>query len=228
MGDVGSRIQELAIFAPLLIFSLSFHEFAHAWSASKLGDETAARMGRLTLHPKAHIDLIGTIIFPLIAFLWHAPLIGWANPVPVNPLRFRRDITMSAGMAITAAAGPIANLILALVSAMVLTIVLLLLRAIGTDGGWLSGMVVTFFMQGVVLNVTLAVFNMIPVPPLDGSRILRHMLPRQYQEAYDRLQSFGMLILYGIMFTGLLEYFFIPAEWLIRLILGVVGAAVGV
>ncbi len=158
---------------PISILSLSFHEFAHAWSAWRLGDDTASREGRLTLNPLAHIDLLGTIILPLLGVPF-----GWAEPVPVNPARFRRDVTMSRGMAITASAGPLSNVLLATVAAVLLGLGLRLAPELvdrGTPGRF-------FLMAMLQMNVGLALFNLLPVPPLDGSRVVAWLLPYRLQQ----------------------------------------------
>ena len=179
---------------PISIFSLSFHEFAHAWSAWKLGDDTASREGRLTLNPMAHIDLLGTILLPLFS-----PIpFGWAKPVPVNPARFRRDVTMGRGMAITASAGPLANVLLATVAAALLGLGLrfapeLLER--GTPGH--------FFLHAMLrMNVGLALFNLLPVPPLDGSRIVAWLLPYRLQQQWHQLEQFAPFLLIGVFMFG--------------------------
>lgn len=150
--------ERLANFIPVLL-SLSVHECAHAWAALKLGDDTAQRLGRLTLDPLAHIDPVGTIILPLLG----VPL-GWARPVPVNPVRFRRDVRVGVGIALTAAAGPASNLVLAAICGAGL----LLLP---------SGPVGRLLTLGATVNVALAVFNLLPIPPLDGSRMVEGFLP---------------------------------------------------
>jgi len=178
---------------PISILSLSFHEFAHAWSAWKLGDDTASREGRLTLNPLSHIDLLGTIILPLIGVPF-----GWAKPVPVNPARFRRDVSMSKGMAITASAGPLANVLLAVVAALLL----------GLAVRFAPGLVepdspARFFLHAMLqMNVGLALFNMLPVPPLDGSRIVAWLLPYRLQQQWHQLEQFAPFLLIGIFWFG--------------------------
>src|SRR5215208_7117684 len=146
-----------------LVLSLSFHEWAHAWSASKLGDDTAERAGRLTLNPLPHIDIIGTIALPLLGVPF-----GWAKPVPVDPTRFRSTVRMGTGMAITAAAGPLSNLLLATICAAVFGALARFSPDVVMPGQGIR----TLLLLMIRLNVTLALFNLIPVPPLDGSRIV--------------------------------------------------------
>lgn len=174
---------------PVMILSLTVHEWAHAFSASRLGDDTAARQGRLTLNPAPHIDLIGTILLPLIGVPF-----GWAKPVPVNPARFDRKWSMSLGMAITAVAGPLSNLILAVICAVALGLV----YRFGYHGGAGENLLV----RGLAMNVALAVFNMIPLPPLDGSRIADHFMPRGLRDAWESVMRFGPLILFGLIAFG--------------------------
>jgi len=176
----------------LLILSLSVHEAAHAWTADRLGDPTARALGRVTLNPLAHIDWIGTVLFPIIAFTTGAPLIGWAKPVPVNfhNLRApRRDF------AIIAAAGPASNLVQALFGAAVLA---LAFDPLSMD---LTARVLRFFIS---LNVSLAIFNMIPVPPLDGGNVLSGILPEQFARLIDQIRPWGFLVLYALLFSGFL------------------------
>jgi len=178
---------------PLTILSLSVHEFAHAWSAWKLGDDTASRMGRLTLNPMAHIDLLGTIALPLLGVPF-----GWAKPVPVDPTRFRRDVSMGRGMAITAAAGPVSNVILAALSAVLLGLAFRYAPALVDRGSGGS-----FFLVNMVrLNVGLALFNLLPVPPLDGSRIVAWVLPYNLRNQWHALEQYAPILLIGVFWFG--------------------------
>jgi Zn-dependent protease len=177
----------------VLLLSLSVHEFAHAWSAFRLGDDTAARMGRLTLNPLVHADILGTIILPLLGIPF-----GWAKPVPVNPARFRRDVRMGTGMMITASAGPIANVLLALLCAVLIGAAARFVPALvarGTPGGDL-------LERMIGLNVVLALFNLIPVPPLDGSRIVDGLLPHRFRPAWESFARLGPFLLLAVFWYG--------------------------
>jgi Zn-dependent protease len=177
-----------------MILSLSVHEWAHAWSANRLGDDTAKRMGRLTLNPVAHIDPFGTIVLPLLLVLSHVPAFGWARPVPVDPSRFRRGVSMGRGMAITASAGPIANLILAVGSTVLLGV---LMRAdlAGTAAK-------SLLIDVILLNVVLAIFNLIPLPPLDGSRIVAWLIPTRLRPGWQTVERFAPVALIVVFMFG--------------------------
>jgi Zn-dependent protease len=175
---------------PILI-AITFHEAAHAFAAWKLGDDTAHRLGRVAFNPFRHVDPFGTILLPALLFLTKAPfLFGWAKPVPVAFGRLghpRRD------MALVALADPLTNVVLAFVSAALLRLVWLLPEEIGP---WL----VQTLYQSILLNLILAIFNMFPIPPLDGSRVVMSLLPKALAQQYAKLERFGFLILLGIIF----------------------------
>lgn len=196
---------QIGLLLAVLIASLTFHEAAHAWAADRLGDPTARLLGRLSLNPLVHIDLIGTVVFPLIAISTGVPLIGWAKPVPVDVRNLaapRRDF------ALVAAAGPASNLVLALAAAGAFAVV----RALGDDAGPIAYAVVVAVLNGVVINVLLAVFNLIPVPPLDGGNILLGVLPASLVGAVERIRPYGIFVLYGLMFSGLLSRITYPVQ----------------
>ena len=190
-------VQVLIGFLVLLV-SLTVHEAAHAWTADRRGDPTARLLGRVSFNPAVHVDPIGTVLFPLVAMLSGLPLIGWAKPVPVNIHRLqhpRRDYVF------VAAAGPLSNLILAVLVSIVASVIGLELARALLDG---EGGIASVLARAVYLNVLLAVFNMVPVPPLDGGNVLAGLLPPHLAVHFDRLRPWGFLILYALMFTGLL------------------------
>ena len=191
-------------FLVVLILSLSFHEAAHAWSADRLGDPTARLLGRLTLNPLAHIDWIGTVLFPLVARISGMPLIGWAKPVPVNPNNLkhpRRDFAM------VAAAGPASNLLLAAGAWIPLALL--------STGEVTGSQLLAFLRDFIQLNVFLAVFNLLPVPPLDGGNVLAGLVPEQMARVIDRLRPYGIFILYGLLLSGVLVEIARPVDRLL-------------
>ena len=188
----------------VLLCSLTVHEAAHAWAADRMGDSTARMLGRLSLNPAVHVDPIGTIIFPLIAMATHLPLIGWAKPVPVNTAELRPNWRQK--FMVIAAAGPASNLILAVLASMLLRV----LPPAGAAAGVASAL-----ETAVVVNVLLAVFNMVPVPPLDGGNVLSGLLTGPMADTFDRLRPYGFLILYGLMLTGMLTTIISPSASLL-------------
>lgn len=197
----------------VLTISLSFHELAHGWAAWRLGDDTAARQGRLTMNPLAHLDPIGSIAFLIGG-------IGWARPVPVNPARFRREISVKKGLMLTSLAGPAANLLLATASATLL-FSLVTLSLLTNSSGQAWQIMAALFQRLYSANITLAAFNLLPVPPLDGFKILGFVLPDQ---VYFRLMSYerqiGLVFLALVLFgrgtlSIVLSYVVRPLNWLI-------------
>lgn len=179
----------------VLLFSLTVHESAHAWTASRLGDQTGRLRGRVSFNPAAHIDPVGTILFPLLAIVTRLPLIGWAKPVPVD---FRNLKNPRRDFMLIAAAGPIANVLLAIVAAVAMRLMTLTPAESGVRE--LSGPAITL----LELNLLLAVFNLIPVPPLDGGNVLAGLLPDRAANLFDSLRPYGFIILYALIFTGVL------------------------
>jgi Zn-dependent protease len=180
----------------VLLFSLTVHEMAHAWTADRLGDPTARLLGRVSLNPLVHADPIGTVLFPLIAMVSGAPLIGWAKPVPVST-RYLRDPRRD--YVLIAAAGPASNLALAVLASIVLALVPVSPQHVGE---------VTFTVplahtlsELMQLNVLLAVFNMVPIPPLDGGNVLAGLLPRSAASVFNQIRPYGFLLLYALILT---------------------------
>lgn len=201
MGDID--ILQVLIAFVILISSLTFHEAAHAWTANRLGDPTARVLGRLSLNPAVHVDVIGTIVFPLIAMLTGFPLIGWAKPVPVDMRNLRHP---RRDFAIVAAAGPLSNLLLAAVGAAVFTV------WAADAASETRELIATGLLRFVLLNVLLAVFNLIPVPPLDGGNILMGLVPESTAVVIDKLRPWGFLLLYGLMLSGVLAAIIFPVQ----------------
>ncbi len=204
-------IQKIAVMALPLVFAIVLHEVAHGWVANKMGDHTARDMGRLTLNPLPHIDLFGTIVMPLALFLLtNGKLVfGYAKPVPINPYNFQDP---KKGMALSSLAGPGINMTMAITFACLLRVVLPAVEGFipKSAWGWLGLPVVLMLGYGVLINVALAILNMIPIPPLDGSRIVYWILPSRLASAYYRLEPYGMLILMALLAFNILGYIVWP------------------
>ena len=210
-GDATIMLSSLVVIALLLLVCFPVHEFAHAYTASMLGDNTAQLLGRITLNPLAHLDPVGSILFLVAGF-------GWAKPVPVTPRRLNGNPQTS--MAIIAAAGPISNALLAIAFA-------ILYRAmhpfLGSPGNFVAHTVEQALITAVSLNLLLALFNLIPIPPLDGSRILAALLPEEGARFMSMIERYGfmVLILVTYMIPGLMNSLVMsPASSLARLLLG--------
>jgi len=213
---------EVLLLFPALLFSIICHEVGHAYAAYKGGDDTARLQGRLTLNPLAHIDPIGTVVMPILQLLWGIPLIGWAKPVPVDPSRLRSrrwDVIVSL-------AGVTMNFGLILIASVLLRILFwtipesfLPLRGSVT----FPWAIVTLLQSFVMINLILIIFNLIPIPPLDGSHILLHMIKTRDSVAFQVfqfLERFGFMILLLLVFTGVIRYLFIPVA---LVLLGALG-----
>ncbi len=197
----------------VLLFSLSFHESAHAWMALRLGDDTAASLGRITLNPVAHIDPFGTVLMPLLQIFGGFPVIGWAKPTPYNPGRFRREVSLRRGHISVASVGPLSNLLLAFVFAVIFAVIIRIEVPPDMKNGIYSVMSI-----GIAMNVALALFNLLPVPPLDGSHILSWSLPRSLGEKFDHVaENYGTMILWVLFLTGLLGYLIGPIQRVVTL-----------
>ena len=213
MDFSADQVASVVFFLVSILFSLSVHESAHAWMADRLGDPTARMMGRVTLNPLKHIDPIGTVILPIILVLIHAPVFGWAKPVPTVPRNFKN---IKRDQALVAAAGPVSNLLIALCT----TIVLILLEItmgpakffelLNTDNSPINLILLFAF-----LNLILAFFNLIPIPPLDGSWILEGVLPDSAQGFLAILRQYGFIILIILIFSGGIRYILIPISYLL-------------
>lgn len=220
--EIGPKlIGEFILNMVAFLFSASVHESAHAWTSSYFGDDLARSQGRISLNPAVHIDPIGTLLFPAIAFFTHVPLIGWAKATPVNPLAWRNKRVANFWVS---AAGVICNFIMAIISG----IGIRLLYSFGVIGVGAEGLVpamtnsmiatgaVSLLETFFVLNIVLGVFNLLPVPPLDGSGILSSLLPPSFEAGMEQLQQFGYLLLFIAVFTGVVGQilgFFIPIAW---------------
>ncbi len=201
----------------VLIFSVVVHEVAHAWQARREGDDTAERLGRLTLNPVPHLDFIGSVLVPMLLYFTHSGfMFGWAKPVPVNPANYREykwgDIRVSL-------AGIVSNLGLALLATLAGAVVFKVGSVVGPLGG-VTDALARMAMYGIFINLILAFFNLIPLPPLDGSHVLFHFLPRQAALQYRRAGRYGLLILMGL-------FFFLPDTFnvLLRPVTWLMGAA---
>jgi Zn-dependent protease len=212
-------IGQLIIYMVVLIFAISAHEMAHAWMSYRYGDDTARLLGRITLNPIAHVDPIGTLLIPIAGFIFAhmggalaaIPLIGWGKPTPVNPLRWRNK---NVANVMVSGAGIMANLTIA-IAAFIIFKVLLATGTLGMFGnGTMSEDIATplkmFLLYSLIMNVSLAVFNLLPFPPLDGSKILQTFLPESMQPVLTTLEQYGFLILMVFLYMGLFSKIFEP------------------
>jgi Zn-dependent protease len=214
-------IGHLIIYIVVLLFAISAHEAAHAWMSNRFGDDTALLLGRVTLNPVAHTDPIGTLLIPIVGFILGAvggpvariPLIGWGKPTPVNPLRWRNKDVANVMVSI---AGILANLTIA-------TVTLILIKiyqytSLSAPGGMIEVVrepVELFLRYSLIMNASLAVFNLLPFPPLDGSKVLYSVLPDSAQPILETLERYGYLILLAFIYFGFFRIIFSPVARLI-------------
>ncbi|MGH9162320.1 MAG: site-2 protease family protein [Vicinamibacteraceae bacterium] len=204
-----SNIPAIVTGLVVLLGSLTIHEMAHAWTADRLGDPTARLLGRISFNPVVHLDPIGSLLLPLIALVTGAPLIGWAKPVPVRVDRLRRG---RRDFLWVAAAGPISNIGLAVVASV-------LLRLFVDPAASGVGLLAMLLVQAVHVNLILAVFNMLPIPPLDGGNVLGALLPDGVASQFDRVRPYGVFILYGLLLLNVLELIITPPVWFLMRLL---------
>lgn len=227
MGDINAieLISNLIIYMVVLLLAISAHEAGHAWMSYKYGDDTAYLLGRVTLNPIAHTDPIGTLLLPILSFVFGAvggalgsiPLIGWGKPTPVNPLRWRKKDQANVMVSI---AGILANIFIATVSFFIFKGMIEF--GVFNDPGFVEGfgkIVITLFKYLIFLNISLAIFNLLPFPPLDGSKVLSTFLPESFQPFFDMMEQFGFLILMALIYFGVIRVIMTPVFMLVNYLL---------
>lgn len=216
----GLTVVDIVIWFAVFLFSISFHESAHAWTSDRFGDPTARHLGRITLNPIPHIEIFGTVIFPLAGLITGGIMLGWAKPTPVNPNLWsdkkKANILVSA-------AGPISNAILAIIAFAIVKLLLVSgilgfpvnggpFDIVGAPGGQASLLVPISKLLSIMLtlNIALGIFNLFPVPPLDGSHVLESLLPPAIEEAYAQIRPFGFILLIALIYLGVFTFIFRP------------------
>jgi Zn-dependent protease len=223
--DIADFASKLIIYMVVWIFSVSFHEFGHAWVSYKFGDDTAYRLGRVTLNPIPHIDPIGTLLLPFIGFVisftsaGNFPLIAWGKPTPVNPLKWRNKDTANVCVSL---AGIVINLLIALTASIAIKILVSqqIITCMRSEVG-LSSILANFLLTLIYMNVGLAIFNLLPFPPLDGSKVLQTFLPRSFEPLFNILETYGFLILLVLVQLGIIRFIVAPLNLLVLYLLGI-------
>lgn len=218
MGEINmvELVSNLIIYMVVLLLAISAHEAAHAWMSHKFGDDTALHLGRVTLNPVAHTDPVGTLLLPIISFIFGAiggalgsiPLIGWGKPTPVNPRNWTNYKTANVMVSV---AGILANLLIAVISFTIFKILLSsgVFNAQNVEEGF-GKIATTLFLNLIILNVSLAIFNLLPFPPLDGSKILGTFLPASFQPTLNAIEQYGFLILMALIYFGIIRLIMSP------------------
>ena len=223
--DITQLVAHLVIYMVVLLLAISAHEAGHAWMSYKFGDDTAYRLGRVTLNPVKHTDPIGTLLLPVLSFIFGAvggalgsiPLIGWGKPTPVNPRKWTKYKQANVMVSI---AGILANLLIAVISFTIFKFLLeygVFTAENARDG--FGKILATLFMYLIIMNVSLAVFNLLPFPPLDGSKVLATFLPESFQPVFELLEQFGFLILMALIYFGLVRLIMMPVLYLVDYLL---------
>lgn len=222
--DVVDFVSKLVVYLIVWIFAVSAHEAAHAWTSLKFGDDTAEKLGRVTLNPIPHIDPVGTLILPILGFVisyssaFNFPLIAWGKPTPVNPLKWRNKDAANVCVSI---AGIVVNLLIAIVAAIIIKV--MIAQQIITADNFQTGLIAIFFnflYTMVLMNVGLAIFNLLPFPPLDGSKVLQTFLPRSFEPLFNLLETYGFLILLVLLQLGVIRAIVVPLNGLVLSLLG--------
>lgn len=235
MGDPANIVANLVIYIVVLLMAISAHEAGHAWMSHKFGDDTAYMLGRVTLNPVAHTDPVGTLLIPILSFVLAGagvflPLLGWGKPTPVNPLNWRNKDTANVMVSL---AGIMANILIAIIALVIikafqatgvfnsgeifrLTNVLYL----GSIGESVGEPVSKLLLMMLMMNASLAVFNLLPFPPLDGSKVLYSVLPASAQPTLEALEQYGFIILIAAMYLGVIAAIFAPVRALLRFLVG--------
>jgi Zn-dependent protease len=210
-------LEKIAIWAIPILFAITVHEAAHGWVASKFGDKTALMLGRVTLNPLPHIDLIGTIILPLICLMTSPFIFGWAKPVPIDQRNLRHPVR---DMALVAAAGPLSNFTMALFWGAIMKLGVYLMSHKILD----NSLLLLMGEAGIIINLVLGLLNLIPIPPLDGSRVVSSLLPSKISILYNKMEGVGFLLLILLLLSGALAWILMPIlQFCFKLILRLYG-----